>query len=298
MTRRLGKTDLMVAPVVFGGVILMSSEPEQAAQWISEAIDRGVNYFDVAPSYGNAEILMGPALAPYRKQIHLACKTTERTAAAAQAELERSLERLQTDYFDIYQLHAMTTDDDLEQAFAPGGIMEYLIQARERGLIRHIGFSAHSERIAVKLLQRFDFESVLFPLNWVMGLNTGWGESLSEFASERDIGLLGMKVLAQRKLRDGEREVFPNSWVKTNFPDDPVEDRLALLGMKYAVIKGAQALVPPGDYWHFKYMLDHIEDVYQTAPTEEDYQYLKAVAAVWRDEMILDADYETAEAFV
>ena len=105
----------------------------EADQYVGEAIDRGINYFDVAPSYGNAEQMLGPALAPYRDGVFLACKTGRRDAAGAQEELENSLRLMQTDHFDLYQLHAITSDEDVQQAFGPGGAMETFLKARDAG---------------------------------------------------------------------------------------------------------------------------------------------------------------------
>jgi aryl-alcohol dehydrogenase-like predicted oxidoreductase len=290
----LGKTGLQVSPVVFGGIIVMNATDEEAAGWVKEAVDNGVNYFDVAPTYGNAETMLGPALEPYRKDVYLACKTTQRKGEDAKRELDRSLELLRTDHFDVYQLHAMTTNEDMEQAFAADGVMNMVLKARDEGIIRHIGFSAHSEKTAVELCRRFNFESILYPMNWVMGLNTGWGDGVAKIVEEKNIGLLAMKSLAQRKYRDNEREVFPKSWCKTNFPDSVEEDRLGLLGMKYALYKGANTLVPPGDIWHFRFMLRNVDKALQEPLTTEELVYMKQVAAGWKNEMILDAIHETA----
>src|SRR5437773_4396936 len=137
----------------------MNVEPAEASSLVAEAVDRGVTYFDVAPSYGNAEERLGPALEPYRDRCFLACKTGERKREGAAKELRESLRRMRTDRFDLYQLHALTTREDLETALGPGGAMEAFLEAREQGLIRFIGFSAHSQEIAVEAMDRFDLAS-------------------------------------------------------------------------------------------------------------------------------------------
>ena len=106
--RALGKTGRKLSVIGFGGLLLKDSTPAQAAEWVREAFEAGVNYFDVAPTYGNSEERLGPALEPYRRDVFLACKTTQRKRAEAAAELDRSLSRLRTDYFDLYQLHGVT----------------------------------------------------------------------------------------------------------------------------------------------------------------------------------------------
>jgi aryl-alcohol dehydrogenase-like predicted oxidoreductase len=162
--RQLGKTSESLSMIGFGGILVMDEDPPTASRLVAEAVDRGINYFDVAPTYGNAEERLGPALEPYRKSVFLACKTEKRTAAEATEALHGSLEHLRTDYFDLYQLHAVTTMEEVEQILGPGGALEAFVQAREEGLVRYLGFSAHSEEAAVALLDGFGFDSILFPL--------------------------------------------------------------------------------------------------------------------------------------
>ncbi len=116
--RALGRTGEHLSMIGFGGIVVMNATTQEAATRVSEAIDRGVNYFDVAPSYGNAQDMLGPALEPYRKNVFLACKTTERGKDLSQEELDGSLRAMRTDHFDLYQLHAVTTLKDVEQIFA------------------------------------------------------------------------------------------------------------------------------------------------------------------------------------
>lgn len=225
-TRRLGKTGERLSVVGFGGIVVNGVEPAEAARLVAEAIDRGINYFDVAPTYGNAEERLGPALAPYRRSVFLACKTQERTAQGAMAELHRSLERLRTDSFDLYQLHAISTMSEVEQVMAPGGAIEALIDAREQGLIRFIGFSAHSDDAAAALLERFPFDTMLFPFNWVAWHQGGFGPRAMAAAQRAGVGILALKALAKRALREGEERSWPKCWY---IPvDDPAEAQMAL----------------------------------------------------------------------
>ena len=271
----LGKTGIRVSAVVFGGIINMDELQAQANRYVAKAVEAGVNYFDVAPTYGDAELRLGPALAPYRNNVFLACKTEERSARGAREKLENSLRNLKTDYFDVYQLHALTTDDDLDRAFDPDGAMETVLRAKRDGLIRNVGFSAHSEDAALRALSMFDFDTVLFPLNWALGITRGWGDRISDAVREKGIGLLGMKSLVRRKWQEGEARPYPKSWCQPIWGNEP----LGVAAMKYAVLKGAQALVPPGDFEHFSFMLDHADECYSEALTEVEWKMLRLEAS-------------------
>lgn len=281
---RLGKTNLQVSPVVFGGIINTNETQSDANRYVSFAVDAGVNYFDVAPSYGDAESRLGPALEPLRKNVFLACKTAKRDAQNARTELLHSLETLKTDYFDVYQLHALTTDDDLNQAFGAGGVMELMVWAKKEGLVRNIGFSTHNETVALKACELFDFDTVLFPMNWAMGLTVGWGDQISAKAREKDLGLLCMKTLVHRKWLEGEEKTFPKSWCKPVWGND----KLAVCGMKYGLYKGGATLIPPGNIDHFRFMLDHIDECLDHPITEDELAYLKTEADKVKDQLIFD----------
>ena len=164
--RQYGRAKDLISIIGFGGIVVNDVTPEEASNYVSEAVDRGINYFDVAPTYGNAQERLGPALKPYREKCFLACKTTKRDGKGAQEELEESFRLLQTDHFELYQLHAITTLEDVEQAFAKGGAMETFLKAKEKGKVRYLGFSAHSEVAAHAAIDRYDFDSILFPLSF------------------------------------------------------------------------------------------------------------------------------------
>lgn len=279
---RLGKTELMVSRVTYGGIVSMDEQQKDADRYVAYAVEQGINYFDVAPSYGNAEERLSPSLKPYRKDVYLACKTQCRDGAGAKKELLHSLKTLETDYFDVYQLHAMTTQEDLEGVFAPGGAMETLLWAKKEGLIRNIGITTHSEDIVLKALDQYDFDTVLFPMQWALGLQRGWGDRIAARTKEKDIGLLAMKTLIHRTWREGENARYPKSWCK------PVYDNLALgvAGMKYGLMKGAATLIPPGNFEHFCFMLEHIDECLKNPLSPEELQMLKAEAELVKDELI------------
>jgi hypothetical protein len=150
--RTLGKTGEKLSMIGFGGIVVMNEEPGAAANIVAEAVDRGINYFDVAPSYGDAQERLGPALAPYRENCFLACKTEGRMKDDSRAQLEQSLKLLKTDHVDLYQFHALTKMAELDKVLGPGGAMETMEAAKKEGKIRYIGFSVHSVETALGIL--------------------------------------------------------------------------------------------------------------------------------------------------
>jgi aryl-alcohol dehydrogenase-like predicted oxidoreductase len=202
----------MLSIVGFGGILVTKETTSESARMVAKAIDRGINYFDVAPTYGNAEEMLGPALEPYRNDVFLACKTTKRSAVEAEEELQNSLKLLRTDHFDLYQMHSVTTGDDVDQIFAAGGALETFVKAREKGLVRYLGFSAHSEEAAALMMDRFEFDSILFPLNWVNWNRGEFGSSTVEKATEKGLAILALKTMARQKWIDGERPESAKTW--------------------------------------------------------------------------------------
>jgi len=176
--RTLGRTGEQLSIIGFGGIVVMNEETGSAANIVAEAVDRGINYFDVAPSYGNAQERLGPALAPYRKDCFLACKTEGRLKDDSRAQLEQSLKLLNTDHVDLYQFHALTKMSDLDKVLGPGGAMETMEAAKKEGKIRYIGFSVHSVETALAALDRYDFDTVLFPLNWLLATQADFGPQI------------------------------------------------------------------------------------------------------------------------
>ncbi|MBO3839745.1 MAG: aldo/keto reductase [Thermoproteota archaeon] len=206
--RVLGKTGEKLSIIGFGGIIVMNMSHSSASSIVAKAVDRGINYFDVAPSYGNSEEVLGPALKPYRDKVFLACKTEKRTRKEAAAALERSLKLLRTDYLDLYQLHAVDNLNDVEQVLGSGGAIEALLEAQEQDRVKYIGFTSHSEEAALALLDRFDFDTMLFPFNWVSWHQANFGPRVLEKAVEKGIGILAIKALAKRKWKPEERNKY------------------------------------------------------------------------------------------
>jgi aryl-alcohol dehydrogenase-like predicted oxidoreductase len=235
--RRLGRTGPELSVVGFGGIIVRDEKPSSASRIVSQAVERGINYFDVAPSYGNAEERLGPALKPYRDSVFLACKTGQRTKGKAEVELRKSLRLLQTDHFDLYQLHGVTTIEEVSQIMGSGGAIEAFVKAREQGLAKYLGFSAHSEEAAVALMEQFKFDSVLFPLNWVCWHQGNFGPRVIKKAQEKGVALLALKSLAKTK---GKEQKWPKCWYK---PLDTQEE--VSLALRFTLSLPVTAAVSP-----------------------------------------------------
>jgi aryl-alcohol dehydrogenase-like predicted oxidoreductase len=200
--RRFGRTGHSSTVAIFGAFALARVDQPTADQAMQRVIEAGVNHIDVAPSYGVAEERLAPWLVRERGRFFLGCKTAERTRAGAAAELRQSLKRLGVDHFDLYQIHAVTTFEELDVVIRPGGALEALVEAREAGLTRYLGITGHSIQtpaIFLEALRRFDFDSVLFPLNFVQFTHAGYRrdtEALLRECRARDVGTLIIKSIA------------------------------------------------------------------------------------------------------
>lgn len=270
--RTLGRTGRELSLVGLGGVVFVGMNDTEAVEIVSEAIDRGVNYFDVAPSYGadqETEKRLGAGLDGRRDSVFLACKTAVRTREGAEAELNRSLQYLRTDYVDLYQLHAITTREDVETAFGPGGAMATFIAARDAGKVKHLGFSAHSIEAALLALEKFPFDSALFPVNFVTFYNGDFGRQIFAKAQELGFGCLALKAMARTHWKEGAARPFPHCWY------EPISDpHFAELAFRFTLSQPVTAAVPPGDPRLFRLALDFAERF--TPITEPELAELRA----------------------
>lgn len=273
--REFGKTGIQLSIIGMGGIVVKDAAQDHANRIVAEFVERGVNYFDVAPSYGDAEDRLGPALEPYRKNVFLACKTEKRGSSEAAAELKRSLEKLRTDHFDLYQLHAVTEiARDIDAVFARGGAMEVLIEAKRTGQVRHLGFSAHSVEAAFAAMDRFDFDSILFPVNFGNYFAGNFGPQIMERAQSKGVARLALKALSRQKWpeKDPNRKLYPKCWYQ------PVTSRReADLALRFTLGQPVTAALPPGDESLFRLALDLAPGL--SPLTESESHELKALAA-------------------
>jgi aryl-alcohol dehydrogenase-like predicted oxidoreductase len=202
--RRLGRTGHQSTVVTFGTYAIGVVSQDEADRAIEYAVQRGINHFDVAPTYADAEERLGSYLKRNPlPDVFIGCKTEQRTKAGAWEKLKRTLEFLGRDTFDLYQLHAVCNESDLEACFAPGGSMEAILEAREQGLVGHIGITGHgplSPATHAAALRRFDFATVMTSCNLHMiqdeQFRKDW-EVLVELCQRRDVGIHVLKATAK-----------------------------------------------------------------------------------------------------
>jgi predicted aldo/keto reductase-like oxidoreductase len=245
--RRFGRTNHMSTLAVFGAVALGQLDQPQADQTIEKVIEAGINHIDIAPSYGQAEARLGPWMPKIRDDFFLGCKTTQRSKQGALDEFHKSLGRLQVDHFDLYQLHAVTTMEDLDQCTQSGGALEGVIEMREKGLTRFIGITGHgmhAPRVFIEALSRFDFDSVLFPIYPALfGDETYLTDALEllDRCEKTDIGVMVIKSVAKKPWGDQEKRY--HTWY------EPFEDEERIReNVNFALSYPLTHICTPGDY--------------------------------------------------
>ena len=247
LPRRPYKNGIELSIIAMGGIVVCGLSQELASRRVAEAYDRGLNYFDCAPSYfdGEAESKLGEALRPYRSKVFLAEKTGRRDAKGAREELERTLQRFHTDYVDLYQFHAVSSMDDVDKILAPAGAAETFLAAKKEGKVRHLGFSAHNAPAALRIMDALALDSVMFPVNVNAWENGGFGPQILEKAKSKGMARLALKALAFGKwpssIKESDRK-YPKCWYQ------PIDDReMARLALRFTLNQDITAAVPPGD---------------------------------------------------
>jgi len=213
--RRLGRTGHMSTVAIFGAAAFYDTIPEVVDVAMEQIVAAGVNHIDIAPGYNMAEELMGPWIERERDRFFLGCKTGERTKEKAAAEMRRSLKRLRTDKFDLFQFHAVTSLEELDQVTGPGGALEAVIEARDQGLIDYIGITGHGHdapSVFLEALRRFDFDTVLFPINFVQYARPDYRRDAEELVRQchrLDVGTMIIKSVARGPWGDKPRNYNP-----------------------------------------------------------------------------------------
>ena len=271
--RRLGRTEHMSSIVSFGGAVFMKINQDEADRTMKLVFEHGINHLDVAPHYGEAEIRIGPWMKKYRKQCFLACKTLKRTKKEAREDLHRSLERLQTDHFDLYQLHSMDKMSNLETVLGPGGAMETIVEARSQGLLNYIGITGHDLPLQLEGLNMFDFDTVMFPFNFILYRDSQYRsdfEKLMKKVRERDVGAIAIKAIAkgnwEKKYRVLDRYERPYStWYK---PFEEVEE--VTRALSFALSMGFSTMISASDVKLLELTLDAVGKVHVLNQEEND----------------------------
>ena len=245
-TRRFGRTGHMSTIAIFGGAAFWQISQEDADNVIEQVIEAGINHLDIAPSYGQAEIRIGPWMPRERGRFFLGCKTTERTREGAWNEMQQSLKRLQTDTFDLYQFHAITTMEELDAVTRTGGALEAFVQARQEGLTKFIGITGHgaqTPQIFLEALRRFDFDSVLFPLNFVQMANPAYrtyAEELIAACNAKDVGMMVIKAITKGPW--GDKQHTATTWYEPFEKSEEIQR-----GVNFALSYDVTGFCTPGD---------------------------------------------------
>jgi predicted aldo/keto reductase-like oxidoreductase len=271
--RVLGKTGEKLSIIGFAGIVVMDNSPSFASSIVAEAVDRGINYFDVAPTYGNAQERLGPALQPHRDKVFLACKEEDWTRQGCAKLLDESLGLLRTDHVDLYQFHALSKMSDLDQIFGPNGAMETFEAAKKAGKLRFIGFSAHSVEVALAAMDRYPFDTILFPVNFVLYSQANFGPQILKNATEKQMGILALKAMAKTTWSEAQKKDHPHPkcWYEpAAFPDE------AALGLRWTLSQPITAAIPPGDERYFRLGMDIAQNLQPI--TEPEQQRLLAGA--------------------
>jgi aryl-alcohol dehydrogenase-like predicted oxidoreductase len=269
-TRVFGRTGHASTLAIFGAAAFWSIQQARADQVMESVVAAGVNHIDVAPSYGQAEIRLGPFLKLQREHFFVGCKTMERTRQGAEAELRRSLVNLQTDHFDLYQFHAVTRMDELDVIFQPGGAMEAFLEARKQGLIRHIGITGHgvdAPAIYLEALRRFDFDTVLFPVNYVQYANPVYrrqAQELLEECARRNVGVMAIKAITRGPWAEDQEHRY-TTWY------EPFEQMTEIQkAVNFALSQAVTGLCTVGDITLLPLMLKAIKDFTPMAAQEQE----------------------------
>lgn len=272
--RALGATGHASSVLAFGAAAITSLNPKEAEAAIEDALERGVNHFDVAPFYGPAEGLLGPSVTRHREQMFLACKTRERKRFRARDELERSLERLQTDRLDLYQCHAVSSTLELDQILGPRGAIETLQRAQEEGVVRFLGITGHHCGVLREAIERFPFDTVMFPLNAIQAADPRPGgdyRPLLATALERGVGLIAIKSVARGPWPNGVERSY-TTWYRPFHDPGDIEACLS-----FTLSHDVTTAVLPSDVRLWPAMFDAIGHLNELADEEID-QQIRAAA--------------------
>ena len=271
--RTLGKTGQQLSVIGMGGLVIADIEQSRADKIVTDAVTAGVNYFDVAPTYHDAQLKLGPALKPFRSKVFLACKSTARDKAGIEKELNESLKQLETDHVDLYQLHAIIdVEKDVHAALGKGGAMEAIIEAKKQGKLKYIGFSAHSSEAALAAMREFDFDTLLYPVNFACHFRKEFDTEVLAEAKKRNMGILAIKAMAQRPWPKNAEKKYKNCWY------EPLEDReLVRLALSWSYSQGITAALPPADENLFRLAVETAPKC--KPPTAEEISLLQKTAA-------------------
>ena len=276
-TLPFGRTGHISTRVLFGAAALSRVTQAEADKAVETLMKYGGNHIDTSESYGDSELLLGPWMAKYRDKFFLATKTDGRTYQAAKESIQRSLERLRTDYLDLFQLHAVIEDSEWEIAMGPGGALEAAFEARQQGLVKFIGITSHSLRAPIihkKSLARFDFDSILMPWNYQLAQNQEYAanfQAVVKIARAKNTAVQIIKT-AQRRLW-GDNPHWSTTWY------EPYKDQKSIdLAIHWALSNPGVFINSAGDVNVMAMVLD-AANRYKKPPTDKQMQELMRTQA-------------------
>jgi aryl-alcohol dehydrogenase-like predicted oxidoreductase len=272
--RKLGRTGHNCSILTLGGFAFSECSQHEADRGIAMALEAGIKQVDVSPIYGRAESRLGSWFKRHGNPFFLSCKTAERTKRGAAEGLRRSLETLQVERFDIYQFHMVDNQGELDTILGPDGALEAVLEAQRAGLVRFIGITGHHPPLHLQAIQRFNFDSVMFPLNRVHAAGfAGWNDwrELLKTAQTRGTAVYAIKVAAKRLWEDESRPRY-NTWYEPF--DDPEEIRKSLW---YTLSQPISTAVTPGELKLLPYLIKAANEFKPLSRTEQA-RYVKEVA--------------------
>ena len=269
-TQPFGRSGHMSTRTIFGAASLGSVTQEEADRTLEVLLQYGVNHIDVASSYGDAELRIAPWLDQHRAHFYLATKSDARTAKESKEELHRSLERMRVDYVDLWQLHNLVDPIEWDIALSPGGAIEVAVEAMAQGLIRAVGVTGHGLQVAAthrRSLERFDFDAVLLPYNYITMQKPYYAENFNALLStcqERNVAVQTIKSIAYRPWMG--REHTRNTWYT------PLEDQKDIdMAVHWVLKQPGIFLNTVGDIALLPKVLD-AANRFQAGPSDEDMQ--------------------------
>ena len=267
-----GRTGHRSTRVIFGGAALGRASQDEADRALDVLLEHGINHLDVAASYGDAELRVAPWLKRHPGRFFVATKTGKRTAAEAREELHRSLERLGVDRIDLWQLHNLADPIDWDRALSPGGAIEAAVEAREQGLVRFVGVTGHGAQIAAthrRSLERFDFDAVLLPYNFLTYGSRYYAENFDALLAtcqQRNAAVQTIKSIAYRPWSGRERTA--GTWYQ---PLEEPED--IARAVHWALARPGIFVITAGDLRLMPLVLEAAER-FERAPSDEEMRAL------------------------
>jgi len=263
-----GRTGHQSTRVLFGAAALGRVTQEEADRTLEVLLEYGINHLDTANSYGEAELRMGPWMPKHRDRFFLATKTEERTFEGAWNHLQLSLKRMQTDHINLWQMHILVDPEQWKTAMGPGGALEAFIKAKEEGIVDYLGVTGHGVTVAqmhMKSLERYPFDSVLLPYNYIMMQNPQYAadfKALLSMAKERNVVVQTIKSIARGPW--GDREHTRSTWY------EPFESQEDIDAAVHWVLSNPQVFLNSvGDIHLLPKVLNAASRLDEAAPREE-----------------------------